>query len=211
MEFITDYRLLPTGSGLFCRKLNEYRHMTRIEIFTAEEKARTGWWDRLNGNVPRIVTMDYFLHKMVTWGCDAPVILSSRYKSILWTAALIIGWLAVPVILFFSGATLIKALMPALILSPIFITGIVYYLFSKRLNFNLRIDETGIAAKGQHFSWKEIEDTCLMYQRGVAGYTPTLVVLPYNTTAHRFDLAFFSVSSRELAQAIVCFRLKATT
>lgn len=183
--------------------------MTRIEIFTAEEKARTGWWDRLNGNVPRIFTLDYFLHKMVTWECDAPVILNSRYKSIMWTAALITGWLLVPMILLLCGATLIKALMPALILSPIVITGIGYYLFSKRLNFTLRIDETGITVKGQHFPWKEVEDACLMYQRGVGGYTPTLVVLPYNTPAHRFNLAFLSVCSWDLAQAIVCFRLKA--
>jgi hypothetical protein len=183
--------------------------MTRIEIFTEEEKARTSWWDRLNGNVPRIVTMDYFLHKKVTRGCDVPVMLRPGYTRILLVAALIIGWLAVPAILFFSGATLINALIPALILSPIIITGIGYYLFSKRLNFTLRIDETGIAAKGQHFSWKEIEDICLMYQRGVAGYTSTLVVLPYNTPAHRFDLAFFSIGDRELAQTIVCFRLKA--
>lgn len=183
--------------------------MTRVEIFTTEEKARTGWWDRLNGNGPRIVTMDHFLHKMVTWECDAPVILRPGSQRILLSAAMIVGWFAVPGILLFSGEAPGKAFLPALVLSPVAIPAIAYYFFSKRLNFVLCIDQTGISAKGRHFSWKEIEATCFCYRRGVAGDTATLVVLPHNEPAHRFDLAFFSISNRELAQMIECFRLKA--
>lgn len=162
--------------------------------------------NRLDLEFPDSVPLSDYLHKIEAWQQESPGVYRPGWPRLLGVAWAVVFFFAVPYVIFPENADFLFSSSHWLLLVPV-AAFLSYFLFSKQLNFTLRIDESGIQAGDRIFYWEDVEAVGFMRKQGID--LPVMLVLPYNRPVEKIQLGWFPVKRRRLAAVIGFFQLQA--
>ena len=184
--------------------------MSTIDDFLEKERAKMSWWDRVWQNYPDVRTTRFHAVVGVKTGSDKEEIIQPsigmRMQALLALFFFVLLWITL-----LNSITNNRFPIVLFGLAFIFITGLIIFLFhryflSKKFNYHIKIDSSGVAIDGKLFRWEELVQTCIMERREGKTTNNYLILFVKDGSICKCNLWMFSISSAKLATLIEHFK-----